>query len=64
MTKLILKAILYRLGSFILSFIFCYVVFGDAGEATIGTIIIELLHTLWYIGFEKMWKKIKKIIFK
>ena len=64
MRKLIFKAILYRIGAIIIGFSFFYLVFKKVKEATIFTIYYELLQTLWYLLYEKFWKKYKKNIFK
>jgi len=64
MIKLILKAALYRIGALLLTFFLFFLVFGELKEATFWTIGFELAHTLWYIVYENIWKKYKKLIFK
>lgn len=62
--KLIFKTILYRLTALVISFTIFYVYFGEVMAATKWMLVIEITHTVWYICYERLWKKYKKKIFK
>ena len=57
--KSLTKSLIYRMYSFLVTWIVVFVITGNIKSTTIITAIMEIVKTINYLIFETIWEKIK-----